>query len=216
MGLGCSVGLVDQEHPDRRWRHDQHPGRLHRRCDPLQLPEPRSGQLLDYGGTTSPALTRASASATLLTLCTRHQRNGTQLETVKTWGFRGAFTHNWDPYWNTALYGAYAGVRYGNLGKDTICALHRGDPGCRSVTTLQPGLQHRPARSITRWTPVKNLTFSADFTWTRLDQKYAGVWNAAQNNGVAKPGSGLRAQGSGQPDPAAPRPAQLVNPVDLI
>jgi hypothetical protein len=24
------------------------------------------------------------------------------LETVKTWGFRGGFTHNWDPYWASA------------------------------------------------------------------------------------------------------------------
>ena len=38
---------------------------------------------------------------------------------------------------------------------------------------------------------MKNLTFSADFTWTRVDQKYAGVWNAAQNNGVAKPGGAV-------------------------
>jgi hypothetical protein len=31
---------------------------------------------------------------------------------------------------------------------------------------------------ITRWTPVKNLTFSGDLTWTRLDQKavYARVF----------------------------------------
>ena len=28
---------------------------------------------------------------------------------------------------------------------------------------------------ITRWTPVKNLTFSADVLFTNLDQKYAGV-----------------------------------------
>ena len=28
---------------------------------------------------------------------------------------------------------------------------------------------------ITRWTPVKNLTFSADLSWTHLDQKYSGT-----------------------------------------
>ena len=44
---------------------------------------------------------------------------------------------------------------------------------------------------ITRWTPVKNLTFSADLTWAHLDQKYAGVWNAAQNSGSAKPGGAV-------------------------
>jgi hypothetical protein len=38
-----------------------------------------------------------------------------QQETVKTWGFRGAYTHNWDPYWNTAIYGAYALAQFGTL-----------------------------------------------------------------------------------------------------
>jgi hypothetical protein len=112
--------------------------------------------------------------------------NGSQLESVQTWGFRGAFTHNWDPYWNTAIYGAYAGVRYGTLGKNTICAFIAGAQA--GVTNCNPDFNIGQVGIITRWTPVKNLTFSADFTWARLDQKYAGVWNAAQNNGVAKPG----------------------------
>ncbi len=30
---------------------------------------------------------------------------GTGLETVKTWGFRGGFTHNWSPNWASAIYG---------------------------------------------------------------------------------------------------------------
>ena len=78
-------------------------GRLHRRRDPLQLPEPGRSQLLDvrrYGR----RRTRASALPALLTRV--FGTGGTAIETVKTWGFRGAYTHNWDPYWNTALYGA--------------------------------------------------------------------------------------------------------------
>src|SRR6266568_5516622 len=27
--------------------------------------------------------------------------NGTQQQLVQTWGMRGGYTHNWDPYWNT-------------------------------------------------------------------------------------------------------------------
>ena len=40
---------------------------------------------------------------------------------------------------------------------------------------------------ITRWTPVKNLTFSADVTYSHLDQKFAGLMSAGAANGVAKP-----------------------------
>jgi hypothetical protein len=28
---------------------------------------------------------------------------------------------------------------------------------------------------VTRWTPVKNLTFSVDVLWAQLDQKYSGA-----------------------------------------
>ena len=28
---------------------------------------------------------------------------------------------------------------------------------------------------VTRWTPVKNLTFSAEVQWFRLDQNFAGA-----------------------------------------
>ena len=28
---------------------------------------------------------------------------------------------------------------------------------------------------VTRWTPVKNLTFSAEVMWSHLDQKFTGT-----------------------------------------
>src|SRR3954464_12221885 len=46
---------------------------------------------------------------------------GTSMETVKTWGFRGGYTHNWSPTWASAIYGAYAHVRYGAAGTAAIC-----------------------------------------------------------------------------------------------
>ncbi|CCE08885.1 conserved exported hypothetical protein [Bradyrhizobium sp. STM 3843] len=112
---------------------------------------------------------------------------GTGVELTTTYGFRGAFTHNWDPYWNTALYGAWAAVRYDNTAKGLICtspgfvALGITGAGCNPDFNIgQVGL-------ITRWTPVKNLTFSADVTYSHLDQKYSGVIAAPAVNAVAKP-----------------------------
>jgi hypothetical protein len=40
---------------------------------------------------------------------------------------------------------------------------------------------------ITRWTPVKNLTFSADLAWTHIDQKYAGTVAFTPSGTTAKP-----------------------------
>ncbi|HKU06549.1 MAG TPA: porin [Bradyrhizobium sp.] len=144
-----------------------------------------------YGGTSNPlnygSIGFASAPDAVFTGTSAG--NQSQLENIKTWGFRGAYTHNWDPYWNTAIYGAYAGVSYGDLGKATICAAlaNGGGAGQTGITTCNPDFNIGQVGIITRWTPVKNLTFSADFTWSHLDQKYAGVWNGAANNGAAKP-----------------------------
>ncbi len=115
---------------------------------------------------------------------------GSGQELTTTYGFRGGYTHNWDPYWNTALYGAWAAVRYNNTAKGYICgtfaptlALSTGVAGCN------PDFNYGVVGVITRWTPVKNLTFSADLAYTMLDQKYASgstVTLPAQS-GVAKP-----------------------------
>jgi hypothetical protein len=56
------------------------------------------------------------------------------------------------------------------------------------VTSCNPDFAIGQAGIITRWTPVKNLTFSADLAWTHLDQKYAGtVTPAALLAAPAKP-----------------------------
>jgi hypothetical protein len=114
---------------------------------------------------------------------------GGNQQLVTTWGFRGAYTHNWDPYWSSSLYGAYAGVSYTSTAKTAMCgvggtvtlALGAG------VTTCNPDYNIAQLGFITRWTPVKNLTFSADLTWQHLDQKYAGLTGAPASAGVGKP-----------------------------
>jgi len=112
---------------------------------------------------------------------------GTGLSTVQTWGMRGAFTHNWDPHWNTALYGAYAQVHYGNGGSALICAGIAATTLLTAGSTCNPDFNIGQIGLITRWVPVKNLTFSAETTYTRLDQKYSGFVNAPAVSSVAKP-----------------------------
>jgi Porin subfamily len=113
---------------------------------------------------------------------------GSQQETVKTWGFRGAYTHNWDPYWNSAIYGAYAAAQFGSLAKTSLCGPTGKFAILPGVTSCNPDFNVAQLGFITRWTPVKNLTFSADVTWTHLDQKYAGTVTTASAIGVpAKP-----------------------------
>jgi len=108
--------------------------------------------------------------------------NGSGIDTVKTWGLRGAYNHNWSPFWNSALYGAYGQLEYGDAGKGFICSgLTRSSGGPVAqpgIINCNPDFSVAQIGFITRWTPVKNLTFSWDTTYTRLDQKFEGVLNA--------------------------------------
>ncbi|MBM7483039.1 MULTISPECIES: porin [Bradyrhizobium] len=109
---------------------------------------------------------------------------GSGLELTKTYGFRGAYTHNWSPYWNSALYGAWAAVNYSGTAKGMIC----GSAAFATLTgTCNPDFNIGQIGVITRWTPIKNLTFSADFTYSHLDQKYSGVITTPALTSVAKP-----------------------------
>jgi hypothetical protein len=117
--------------------------------------------------------------------------NGDQ-QLVQTWGFRGGYTHNWNPYWNSSIYGAFASVMFNDTSKTLMC----GIPGVSigtvqaslggGVTACNPDYNIAQLGFVTRWTPVKNLTFSADVTWTHLDQKYAGT-AIVNGTAVAKP-----------------------------
>jgi hypothetical protein len=107
---------------------------------------------------------------------------GGQQQLISTWGFRGAFTHNWNAYWNTAIYGAYASVDYNATATNLVC----GGATTILLTTCNPDYNIAQLGLITRWIPVKNLTFSGDVVYTNLDQKHVGLF-AAGGAAVAKP-----------------------------
>jgi Porin subfamily len=103
---------------------------------------------------------------------------------TNAWGVRGAFNHNWDPYWSTSLWGSYAQVRYdGNVGdltsaKGALCSAYVAATGGLATKTADfscnPDFNVAQIGMVTRWTPVKNLTFSAEVGAFFLDQKFTG------------------------------------------
>ena len=100
------------------------------------------------------------------------------LHLTEAWGIRGAFNHNWDPYWSSSLFGGYSAVRYDNTAKADICANYvtAGKAvGGVIAFTCNPDYNVSQLGVVTRWTPVKNLTFSAEVQWFHLDQKFSGV-----------------------------------------
>lgn len=115
---------------------------------------------------------------------------GAGQELTTTYGFNGGYTHNWDPYWNTSIFGAWAAVRYNDTAKGYICgafvanlALSSGLGGCN------PDFNYAVVGTTTSWTPVKNLTFTGEVAYMMLDQKFAGgsTVTLPLQSGVAKP-----------------------------
>ncbi len=114
------------------------------------------------------------------------------LKLTEAYGIRGAFNHNWDPYWSSSLFGSYSAVRYnGAVGdlttaKGAYCAAFAAShPGAGVTYTCNPDFNVSQLGLLTRWTPVKNLTFSAEVDWFHLDQKYTGTSTFAA--GAPKP-----------------------------
>jgi hypothetical protein len=113
---------------------------------------------------------------------------GGSQQLIQTWGFRGAYVHNWNPNWNTSIYGAWADVMYNSTAKSLICGPTGTGAGgsfgifyaaTATLTSCNPNYSIAQIGTQTQWTPVKNLTFSADFTYTHLDQNMAGTITAA-------------------------------------
>jgi hypothetical protein len=108
------------------------------------------------------------------------------LKLTKAFGFRGAFNHNWDPYWSSSLFGSWSAVRYSGSATDITtakgqyCASYALSNKLTAATTsadfsCNPDYNVSQLGIVTRWTPVKNLTFSAEAMWFHLDQKFTGT-----------------------------------------
>jgi hypothetical protein len=140
--------------------------------------------------------------------CNGNPVTGLQLTTG--WGFRGAFNHNWDPYWSTSLFGGIAGLSYSSTAKTLFCntfVTNAGVPikGTGLVTNgggtgaalgvaafgnpavpsaCDPGFTISEIGLVTRWTPVKNLTFSAEVLYAFLHTNMSGTATAAPSSAL--------------------------------
>jgi hypothetical protein len=103
------------------------------------------------------------------------------LKLTEAFGVRGAFNHNWDPYWSTSLWGSYAAVRYNGDALDILsakgqfCASFNFGKTVSADYSCNPDYNIAQVGVVTRWTPVKNLTFSAEVGAFFLDQKFTGA-----------------------------------------
>jgi hypothetical protein len=92
---------------------------------------------------------------------------------TEAFGVRGAFNHNWDPYWSTSLWGGAGWVRYDDTAKAEYCAAFAASHAVGTFT-CDPNFSAAMVGVVTRWTPVKNLTFSTEVGYFHLHQNFSG------------------------------------------
>ena len=108
------------------------------------------------------------------------------LHLTQSFGIRGAFNHSWNANWSSSFYGSYSGVRYDGVAKAAICAnFTTAGKAVGADYVCDPDFNVSQLGAVTRWTPVKGLTFSAEVQWFHLDQKFAG--SAVLSPSVPKP-----------------------------
>ena len=128
----------------------------------------------------------------------------TGLQLTNGWGFRGAFNHNWDPYWSSSLFGGIAGLSYNATAKTLYCNTYVSNPGIAirgtaNVTNggrtggtfgadsvCDPGFTISEIGLVTRWTPVKNLTFSVEVLYAYLKTNMAGTIKGAHRPRICR------------------------------
>jgi Porin subfamily len=133
---------------------------------------------------------------------------GVQL--TRGWGFRGAFNHNWSPEWSSSLFGGWAKISYNDTAKALWCALYSGTnpdgtplvgiaaPSGHPATPVpgtgyscDPGFTMSQIGLTTRWTPVKNLTFSSEVLYSYLKTNMSGIASGSISSTVPQPGGPL-------------------------
>ena len=132
------------------------------------------------------------------------------LHLTSAWGLRGAYNHNWDPYWSSSLFGSYSQVHYDNTAKFFICSTFTAARVTNPSLdySCNPDFNVAMAGIVTRWTPVTNLTFSAEVLYFNLDQKFTG--SATFDTDGSQADRAVRLQGPERLQLERPRSAQLL------
>jgi hypothetical protein len=105
--------------------------------------------------------------------------NGGQIQQSTAWEVSAFYEHYWNPAWRTSLYGNYSHISYGGNGNALLAAsFAAGGPNAGVLTQTGGNFDLGLAQIGTRtaWTPVQNLTLSAEFIYSRLDQNLEGVY----------------------------------------
>jgi hypothetical protein len=121
---------------------------------------------------------------------------GGQIQQSNAWEISAFYEHYWNPAWRTSLFGNYSHIDYGDAGKaggaffnalSGLGATSGFGAGAATGNTKAGFMTATGDLSLnlyqigtrTAWTPVQNLTLSAEFIYSRIDQNLDGTYTGA-------------------------------------
>jgi hypothetical protein len=121
--------------------------------------------------------------------------NGTNIALSNAWEVSAFYEHYWNPAWRTSIFGNYSSISYGGGGSAALMANleglsplagvtgpgvpssgHLAGPGGIGLATGNMTFATAQVGTRTAWTPVKDLTFSAEFIYSRLINNLNGTF----------------------------------------
>jgi hypothetical protein len=99
---------------------------------------------------------------------------GAGLQLSTDWSARIFYEHYWNPAWRTSLYGVYA--RHENTGTGNAILMNRYNAAFGGGITGDANYSIYQIGSRTAWTPVKNLTFSAEVQYAHMESGMSGTF----------------------------------------
>jgi Porin subfamily len=113
---------------------------------------------------------------------------GTSIQLANAWEVSGFYEHYWTPAWRTSVFGNYSSISYGaaadamligNLTTITTSTGHLAGAGGVGSATGSMKFATAQVGTKTSWTPVKDLTISAEFLYTRMINNLNGTFVTA-------------------------------------
>ncbi len=105
---------------------------------------------------------------------------GSSIQLSDSWGITAFYEHYWNPAWRTSLFATYDHISYGSSGDAVLLAAANAGRLSTGLTNATGSFAFGTFQAGTRtaWTPVNNLTLSAEFLYTRLDQNLNGTFTS--------------------------------------
>ncbi len=112
--------------------------------------------------------------------------NGTGINLSTAWDVSAYYEHYWTPAWRTSVFGSFSSISYGSAGNALLTAMANNGLFLTGAGVATAGsfngtgagnfdISMTQIGTRTAWTPVQNLTLSAEFLYSRLHQNQSGT-----------------------------------------